>query len=233
MDFVSRTDNKAITGNSGSTYRYIGNLADLASDRTALLRAVDALDSTLMCASVASELLNKDYATGKVELTASFIPAWRLNAMIPNSNWRRRIVQGAESFTFVPLKGAKAKWASGKAIRNRNILPLMTVAVDQITLFGTRTTVDLSTWASYQNKVNSDTFLGATAGFVLFKGASADPRQLEDGTMTNDVQLHLARRYIEWNKDYNEDTGAWEVVYPDGTNPKFGSVAMSGLGTLA
>lgn len=236
FQFTLYENRKTIKGDSGSTLHFVCGAGDWTACRDAFLPTVsgggviDASDTTLMCATVASDYLNKDPASNMFECRAEFIPAWKLASLIPNSNWRVSITRSAQC---VAIKGPQAKWASGKAIENRTVTPMLSVATAQITLSGTRTTCDLSTYAAFENHVSSDSFLGGAAGMILFRGFNKTPRQLETGTMTNDVQLHLEYRAIEWNKDYNEDTGAWEVVYPDGTNPKFPSVAMSGLGTLA
>ncbi|HUX15525.1 MAG TPA: hypothetical protein VMW52_03580, partial [Phycisphaerae bacterium] len=126
------------------------------------------------------------------------------------------------------------RWASGEEILNDSVLPLCAQGVLRLVLFGTRSSVDASTWESYEDKVNSDTFLGRTAGKCIFKGASFSPRVLEDGTETNDIELHIETRNRSWNQFYNETTGEWEEIRrQDGggnwTVTAFSAVAFSDL----
>jgi len=109
-------------------------------------------------------------------------------------------------------------------------MPLHTQGVLKVVLFGTRTTVDAGTWLDYVDHVNSDTFLGMAPGCCIFRGAPFNPRVLEDGTPTNDVELHIETRAKPWNQFYNETTGAWEEIRRVGDNsPMFSAAAFAPL----
>lgn len=226
LTITGYTNRKAITGNSGSQFRAVCDRADVAYYQSYFLRAVDGNDTTLKCESVDWDYLNKDAATAKVELTANFVPGWKLDALVPNSAFKMRIEYGSESFT---VSGSAWTWNSGAAIVNANILPIKSIGIQNVTLFGTRSSVDLATYSSYQDKVNSDSFLGLSAGKVLFRGAAASPRQLEDGTMTYDVEVRLSARSVSWNSFFNESTGAWEDIKDGSNNKLYSSTAFSGL----
>ena len=80
----------------------------------------------------------------------------------------------SESFTLDPQWW---KWQeNGKIIDAKKSL-LKRVSLAGITLYGTRSQIDLSTFDVYEDKVNSDVFLGAQPGHVLFESASAQPKQ--------------------------------------------------------
>ena len=137
------------------------------------------------------------------------------------------------SFTIAPKDKngvVKWKWASGADILNESILPLYAKGVQRIVFFGTRTSVDSSTWAAYVDHVDNDGFDGMSAGCSIFRGATANPRVLEDGTPTNDVELHVDTRSNPWNEFYNETTSAWEQIkrVSDGS-PMFSACAFAPL----
>lgn len=226
LEIIGYDNRKTITGNSGSRFRCVCDRADVAYYQSYFLRALDGNDLTLKCDSVEWDYLNKDPATAKVELTANFVPGWKLDALVPNSAFKVRIEFGSESFT---VSGSAWKWNSGEPITNANILPIKTVGVQQVTLFGTRSSVNLATYSGYQDKVNSDSFLGLSAGKVLFRGAAANPRQLEDGTITYDVEIRLSAREVSWNSFFNETTGAWEDIKDGSSNKLYSATAFGGL----
>jgi hypothetical protein len=85
-------------------------------------------------------------------------------------------------------------------------------SLTEIILYGTRTSINLATFDAYEDKVNSDVFLGASAGKVLFETATAEPRQkAKSSDILISVEVHLVRRSIEWNKDWNVDTGEYQT----------------------
>lgn len=225
----------SVDGNSTTTSVWTCDLSEIAASRLYLLAsaAADSYDVTglLKCMSVEVRYgtgNSDDPAGGKAILTANYVPAWKVDSYSTAQAFKIRYAWGSESFTF-GVKGPKAIWSDGKPILNRSILPLKTLATCDITLFGVRTAGDLTTYASYANKVNSDTFLGASAGLVIFSGATMTPMQLSDGTNADRHEVNLKWREIEWNKDYREEDGTWATPWPDGANPKFASTALAGL----
>jgi len=224
----------SLDGGSGSTHVVVSDISEIEAVRQSLLGSQDtsggAVNGLLKCMSVETRYGtgSDDPAGNKATTTAEFVPAWKVDALDPTAAFAIRYNYSADGFTY-NIKNGNAKWASGKPIYNRNVMPRKVLSITEAILFGVRLTAGLTTYAQWTDKVNSDIFLGAAPGFALFKGASADPFQLPDGRKAYKHQVTVAFRSIEWNKDYNEDTGAWEVCFPDGTNPKFGSVAFAGL----
>ena len=236
LNFVGYNNKRTLLGNSGGQARFTCAVADWLAARDLLMRAVNGDDPSLAVESVSFDYLGKDAAAGIAELTATFIPAWKLNCLIPNSAFKIRGEVSSLSFTVAPKDrngNVKWKWASGQDILNDSIMPLHTQGVLKLVLFGTRTEVDAGTWLSYVDHTNSDTFLGAPPGCALFKGAPFNPRVLEDGTPTNDVELHVETRFIPWNKFYNETTSAWEEIHrTSDSSPMFSPVTFGDLLTV-
>jgi len=109
-----------------------------------------------------------------------------------------------------------------------------------IVLYGTLSSIDLSTYDDYYDKVNSDVegegttkFLGAEPGHVLFRSASASPRVIydEEGDPKSvvDVELRLTYRTRSWNEFYNETTGEWEEIWDSEDNPYYEEKLFAGL----
>ncbi len=235
LDYKAQT---TLTGNSGSTYRFLtpwtGAWTDMLAAKLSYLGAYDAHDMTLQCDSVSVDYLGDDPNSNQGILTVHCMPAWKLALLLPNTPFRIKRRAGAESFTIYtpPTAPAPLKWADGSTVLNTAILPTIKIPTIDVVLFGNRTVVDASTWATYSGCVNSDTFDGMPAGTVMFEGATSNPRQLEDGTLTNDVELTFKVRVltaggvtITWNHFWNETKGAWDTL----AVPQFASVAMSGL----
>lgn len=241
-DFLKYENKRSDDGSSTSTFYFMvgtGTTAghttgmdDLNSVRTTYMESVDAFDTSLRCADFSFKYFKDDPKTGKYECEAKFIPFWKLLQLKPNQPMRVRINYSTQTIT---LKSTQWTWNSGAPVLNANVSPFLTIPIDEITLFGARTgtstngSMDLTIYDTYRNKVNSDTFLGAAPGQVLFKSASASPRQLSDGTLTNDVEIRVDRRAIEWNMFFNETTGLWEVMKDPSGNPMFGPVSFVSL----
>ena len=238
IEFTRYTNDKDVLGFNGSEYEGVCAIADLYAVYSTMIRSYDGEDlgsypggsalNLLKCKTFHWGWFKNDPLTGKAEFTAKYIPAWKIEIELPGFPFRRRIEFGSQSFT---LTGKQAKWQdTGDIIANANIQPLLTVAVDHITLFGTKTPVDLSTYAGFENRVNSDAYLGIPVGCGLFLGAGANNKMLDDGTIVDDVEIRIDARAIPWNKDYRESDGTWQTVLING-NPKFGSIAFSGIPT--
>jgi len=232
-----------------STSVWVCDLADVDALRTHLLNSTDPRDGAggtlLGCQSVHTKFGtgSDDPAGNKATLTATFGPQHLLDANDPTKPFRIRFNYSAEGFTYV-IKGGEATWDDGDPIINRNVLPRKVLSITEAILYGVRTFAAFSTYDAWQDKVNADTFLGAAPGFCLFRGASAEPCQLKDGTNAFRHQVTIARRAIEWNRDYREDSsgedaqgeyelaGGWQAVWPDGAHPKFQAVNFAGLLTM-
>ncbi len=235
MDYKAQT---TITGNSGSTYRFLtpwtGDWSDMLAVKLSYLRAYDAHDMTLQCDSVSVDYLGNDPNSQKGIISVHCMPAWKLALLVPNSVFRLKRRCGAESFTIhTPLDATTTlKWADGSDVKNTAILPIKKVPTIDLIAYGTRTSVNAYTWATYSGCVNTDSFDGAPAGTVMFEGATTSPRQLEDGTMTNDVELLFKVRAlsvggvtITWNHFWNETKCQWDTL----STPMFTGVAMASL----
>ncbi len=71
-----------------------------------------------------------------------------------------------------------------------------------------------------QAPVNSTTYLGCAAGFLLFNGAENHQTRMTDGTFTQDVTYSFSYRPIApWDYSYDGTNNRWDqVVALDGSN---------------
>lgn len=77
----------------------------------------------------------------------------------------------------------------------------------------------MATVRSLRGKVNNATFLGATAGTVLFRGAKSEREFNQDGTVVQKLQLMFSERSTlhPWNSLPSRTTLVWGAVTEDGT----------------
>jgi hypothetical protein len=216
----------AVDGGSKSSFVFTCDWADRFTNKALLLGAIDANDTTLMCNEVTFAYLGNQ-PSALAELHCNFIPAWKILTLLPDNPFKVRTSYGAESFT---VSGDGWKWASGAPIVNKNVLPIQTVAVTEVVLFGCRSAeFDLSAYDAYEDQVNSDTFLGAAAETVMFQGATRNPRYDANGNLVYDVEVKLKRRNRSWNEFFNETTGQFEEIKDGSGNKVFASTAFAGL----
>jgi len=204
------TNTLSTNGGSRSTLVYVCNDSEWMATRNGLANALDANDPTLKCTEVTREHLNNDPATGKSVLTASFTPKDKAQQRQPDQPMMPRIQFGSEMFS---VRGKGWVWATGnKPIDNDRVQPVKVIQTAELILYGTRTSMDLSTYDAYNDCINADVFLGAAAGTVRFDSPSAQARIQGDGSVVWDVELKFKRRSIHWNKYWNEDTNAWDDI---------------------
>lgn len=226
LDFVDYKNTEGLDGNNSSVFTMVCAEDDLVAVRALFLEAVDGNDPNLHCVSFDFTVFSNNPADGLwYRCEAHFIPTWRLRLLQPDQPFKVYINSSSMDVT---LRSTNWTWASGGAVTNQ-VSPIMTMAVQEVVLKGARNSVDLATYDSYGDKLNSDTFLGKGAGKVMFKSASISPRQLQTGIITNDVEIRLVSRNISWNSFFREDTGLFEEVRDPSNNPMFASTAFSGL----
>jgi hypothetical protein len=216
----------SIDGGAKSTFVFICDWADRFTNKALLLGAVDANDTTLMCNEVTFSYLGNQHSAN-AELHCSFIPAWKILVMQPDNPFLAKTAAGAESFT---ISGDGWTWASGDPILNKAVLPIKTVAVTEVVLFGCRSAeFSLDAYDGYEDKVNDGEFLGAPAGTVMFQGATRNPRYDCNGNIVYDVEIKLKRRNKSWNEFFNETTGHFEEIKDGSGNKAFESTSFAGL----
>ncbi len=220
---------KDTRGGNESTYSFKCLKSDLAAVEAIFLRAGDGNDPTLVCPRVVSDMTSVD-ASGVMRMkgTANFYPKWKIDAEIPDQPFKWRYTSEAQSFT---RRSDAWTWASGQPINNTSIKPIESVGLTGIVLYGTRSIFDAMTYAAYVDKVNSDYFCGAPAGYVMYqKGACGTPKQLDDGSDVWYVEIPLICRYVApWNSFFNETTGLWEEIRRPDLSPMYAAVPFAPL----
>lgn len=218
----------SINGDSSSTIVQVCEADEVAGVIATLQRAVDAYNNSLKCHRISLECLTNNWLTGKFQVTAQFCPDLKLDAKTPDAPLKYRFQYHSEAMA-IPTN-ADWKWQTGSVpVEEGDVQVVKHIAHTEIILYGTRNTVDLSTYDTWQGKVNSDTFLGAAAGYVLFDSASAAPRALDTGAVTNDLEIKLIRRSVPWNQFWNKKTGTWDTLLGPSNAPVYPSAAFAGL----
>jgi len=211
LEFIEYTRSPTLDGNTRSSAKFLCDAGNMADYEELFFNAIDGNDEALRCVGIPQGAFNKDPATGKMEFTVEFIPGWKLEWLTPDLPFQVRYQTGSECVT---IGGDAYTWASGAPIQNALVRPLLIVPVTTIVLFGTRANFDAATFEAWEGTVSSDSILGRSAGKVRFDSASGNPKQLPNGDMVYEVEVTLKARKIEWNKSFNEDTGAWEATNP-------------------
>jgi hypothetical protein len=188
-------------------------------------------DLTLRCQHVHVEALGSDEATAEAVLTCEFWSANKAEATTPDQPFKMRLGWRSEAVILDPIQW---KWLeTGKDLAKQQPL-LMHVHLTDIILYGCRSQLDLATYEAYEDTVNSDVFKGAAAGKVKYESGSANERQ--EGKSTRilwDVELHLTKRSVSWNQDYDgrAEPPGWHtpVQKTDGSTKKLTAVAYAPL----
>ena len=209
-ELIKYTNTQTVKGDSSSQMIFVCDIGEMAEEMAALLNALDLNDYTLVCQRTSAEQVGEmiqPNGEGKIRITADFWPKDKGEASTPDEAFKWRLDWKCESFTLDPQWW---KWQeNGKIIDAKKSL-LKRVSLAGITLYGTRSQIDLSTFDVYEDKVNSDVFLGAQPGHVLFESASAQPKQQQQSrTILREVELHLVKRSEKWEKEFNHKAGSW------------------------
>jgi hypothetical protein len=229
--FIGWSYKQSLRGNR-ATAKYSCAAADENATASCLIGAYWAGDLTIMCDEVGHDYLNADAGNGQIVLAANFVPFWTVIDLLPNSPFRVGLEWGEESYTLpLNVTSPAVKWSDGTAIDPTVAPPVrLILKVCDIVLTGTRTGINPSTYASYEDNLNSDTFLGMAPKKVSFLGASAKPRMLDDGTMTFDVEVRLRARNVEWDKFPRSDAGTgslWQTAVLAGGGPLIPTTAFT------
>lgn len=197
--------------------------------RNTLLGAVNEFNTALMYHRVKINHLQDPSGDLVAELHAEAIPRYKVEQDEVDAPFKFRIEQSSEAVTVA----GGYHWADNKKLKDTNlnkILPVKKFTIYKCTLCGCRSVFHLGTYSAYQDKVNSDTFLGAPAETVRFDTLSVSERQDKDGVTVYEVELHLEFKPSGWNKFYREKPVGFEELLEDGTNAKvYSSTAFAGL----
>lgn len=80
-----------------------------------------------------------------------------------------------------------------------------------------------------RGRVNTTTFLGAGAGFVLFRGGQTRRESASDGSTVQQVTLILQERDVEWNKVPRKDSLTWDTLTDGSGNNMFKTYDLNKL----
>jgi hypothetical protein len=201
--------------------------ADREAVRTAFVFEDDPDDVNLRGMSGVINPLNNDCATGTAVIEIVYAPVPFVNMRRTDAAFRFRIEASNESF----LVNGAYQWPDGKPLANKVVLPMRHVARAKAVLYGSRSSFSLGDWTDYFDKVNSDVFLGAPVGTLLFKSVAASDRQdARTSALVYDVELHIHFRAEIWNKFWREETGKFEeLTLIGGTDKMYAEIAFAGL----
>lgn len=211
LNFVSYLNNKDMAGTSYATAKFLSPIADIFSNRDAMINQVDPKDSSLSCKSVTIDWNANDTFAGWVQLTANYVAPSRIAPLIADSACQIRYEVSGETFTLTEgtVPTVKPYWYSDNtSLVNKVVLPTKTIALVKVILSGVRTTWSLSNISGYIDKVNSDVWQGATAETVLFHSFNANIRP--DGKWA--VEYELQYKEVGWNNFWNETTQKFDKL---------------------
>lgn len=82
-----------------------------------------------------------------------------------------------------------------------------------------------------RNRINTNTFLGAPAETIWFRGARTVRDYATDGTVSQKVQLRFQERDVSWNKVLGKN-GAWDYIKDANSNYMLNTADLTPLITL-
>jgi hypothetical protein len=115
------------------------------------------------------------------------------------------------STELMTIPGIALKFSNGNKVNRDYRLPIVNIDL-QITFIRVPYLPAQALLAASLKPLNSTTFLGQAAGFVLFNGAHNEQTRATDGTMTQDLTLSFSWRSIRWDFDFNPKTGTFLQV---------------------
>ena len=228
MTFTDRQYSPGIRGAGGGKATVVVAAADEQAAMNTLLGAADANFPYLVCDHIDScHYLGGDPTCGYKEIVASFTSKFGVEELQVDKAFKWRLQLAGEAVT---VKGAY-QWPDGTPLTNSDVLPAIQFAVVDFVLYGTRSAFTLATYADKVDHINSDSFLGAPAGTILFRTMEVEQRQLLDGTIVFPEQLHLLWRPKGWNKFYRAQTGQFEELQltSDTSKKVYEATALAGL----
>lgn len=197
--------------------------------RDALLQQNDPNEISLYPMSIDVGKLQDDNGQDYAQLSIQYGSQQQWEAYQLNKAFKIRYEYGWESFT-VSGDAYYQDESEYVKIDNRNVLPVQTLLVTTAVLYGTRSSLTYDTYSAYADKVNSDSFLGAAAGYAYFGGASGTPRQLKNGTIVYDVEVRVKFRSQPWNNAWIEEKAGWfPIKFGAGKTPIYGSTSFASL----
>ena len=209
MEYIYYKANPTIIGKSTSTRSYVCDFTERDTVLASLLGSVDEDDAFLMCFEAPWDHLGNDPACGKIRIDAQYGPLADVVAKTPDLPFKFKVSFKSETFT---ISGEGWVWDTGDLpILNKNVLPNETVYTGELVLFGCRSSVDFSTFTPWQGKINSDVFLGAPPGYLLFLGADIQPRMI-GAVEVLDVEVHIMYKAPGFNYFWNEDQTGWDKI---------------------
>lgn len=199
-----------------STLTWYCPIGERATHEAALRFAADPFDATLFCTDVEGDFRGGDINSGVWVMVASYAPASEVNRNKPDQAFVAEFETGADA---IQIEGGYEFPSDHTPLIGENTRPVILISRSKIVLSGVRTSFDLSTFESLEDKVNDDSFLGAAAGTLLFQGGSGRVRTKADGSgLLYEVRIPLLHRGAGWNNFLRPD-GEWEAPVKIDSDP--------------
>ena len=197
------------------------------------MQTVDGYNPNLYCRSIRTKY-HEEHLAPMRQLVVEFAP----DARLIDQPWFFRVeasglaIELSSFYTW--LSDSKKLGATNKG----GIVPIhpaKKITRMKVVLYGTRSTYNPWTYTTYQDKVNSDSWLGVPAGNA--KGGCHTSNQRKDtasGDILYDIELPIEISSVPWNQFYRPDMpGVLDTLQEPGTsNTVYGTVAFSGIGTV-
>ena len=205
LEMVNHTYSLGVAGDSSTQATFVCDIVGWEAWYAYLIDSTDAISPNMVCKSVRATPLSAggkdDWTCGKMQLVADYVPRLSIEALTVDLPLKWRMEVAGQTVTVA----GNLKWLSdGEPFLKRGALPVKRFSLVKIVLYGMRSSFDLGDYEELLDHVNSDTFLGAAAGTVLFESAQVAQKMLLEGTIIYQVELHLTYRPFGWNKVWRD-----------------------------
>lgn len=205
LEMTNHTYSMGVAGELSSQVTFVCNLANWKSWHTYLMNSTDAISPNLVCKTIRATPLSvggkEDWTCEKMQLVVDYVPRLSIEALTVDLPLKWRLEVAGQTVTVA----GNLKWASDNApFLKRGALPVKRFSLVKIVLYGMRSSFNLSDYRDLIDHVNSDTFLGAAAGTVLFESIQASQKMLLEGNIIYQVEFHLTYRPFGWNKVWRD-----------------------------
>jgi hypothetical protein len=243
----------SLSGDSESSYEFTAtisrggsgsSLADDWLDAYAAARGfLNAWDANafsgstgLQCVKCPVSYKGGDCNSGLIVFTPKFIPSWKVALLAANTTFRISRLCKTESFTVNANLAGATGWTweeTSKPVMNTDLKPTKKISVIEVQLRGAQQSINSYALASLGQCLNDASWDGVPIGQAQYEGANTEQRQLDDGTMTNDVVHKInVRLDMSWNYLWNESAGAWDKPKDPAGNYMFANGSFSALPTF-
>lgn len=135
------------------------------------------------------------------------------------------------SIQYVSVPGRMLKFSgSGKPIGQAFAFPVPIIQMSITLIRVPYLPSQQALLAATNGPLNSASFLGCAARFVMFNGMRNEQTRATDGTFTQDITYSFSYRPVaQWDRAYDASVPGWAQVVDTSGNPMMGATDLNGL----